>query len=458
MKLTNKIISVLALFASVSCASEVEPLHLTAPKVLFPMIEENMTVTLGETVVFTAEIDAGDRLTAGWYVDGTMMSSGERLEYVFTEAGTYDVMFEARNGEGVVSKTYRVTVGDILKMHLSVEDSTEIKRLQGTYLRLMAVVDYGSGVTHSWSVDGDVKSDKAYFNSFFMPDAVSHKVKYEGRNSVGTFTKEFTVAVQPRPLFVSFSNNDATLAAEAGTPVEITANVEYGEQGLSYVWTADGAVVKEGNEKVSVLSYSFSTEGSHVLAYDASNSKGEKFSKEWLVNVTLPGVYMLDNFEIGTLGGWWIQGNSPGISVVDNPDRSGINTSDKVIINQVAGTGGTSGFFDLNLGKFSSGKDVDFSKFRGMRFKVHLGNNKYYPRIDISGTKYPSVKEPEFKNEWEVLTYRFPDGVKLSNTMTIKIRAMLNKDGSNISGGSGFGDATNNRTQYFDDFEFLEVL
>ncbi len=461
MKANSKIImSLISVFAMSACTVNVEPVQLNAPEVTFPMTEADMTAVLGEEVTFVAEINAGDKLKAGWYINGTLMASGEVLKYTFSEAGTYTVKFEARNGKGIVSKEYTVKVADMLKMHLSVEDSTEVSRLQGTYLQLMAVVDYGANVTHKWSVDGNVESDKAYFNTFFMPDVRQHTVTYEGVNPVGSYTKTFTVNVTPRPLFVEFSVEDASIAAKTGTPVELTATVKYGEQGLSYEWFADGQSISKGSEIVSEFSHSFDTEGTHTITYKAVNEKGEKFEKNWTVTATLPGIYLVDSFEgASELGSWWRNGNNPGISIVDNPDKSGINTSDKVIIDQVSGNGGTSGYFTLVLGNFTSGKDIDFSKFKGMRFKVHLGQNKYYPKISVgSAQKKPSVSDPKFENTWEIITYDFEaNGITVSNNTEIQIRPMSQKNGDNITGGS-YDDPENSRTVYIDDVEFLEVL
>ena len=461
MKANSKLIVLLAfVFAMSACAVNVEPIQLAAPEVTFPMTEAEMTAVLGEEVTFVAEINAGDKLKAGWYINGTLMASGEKLTYTFSEAGTYTVRFEARNGKGIVSKEYTVTVADKLKMHLSVEDSTEVNRLQGTYLQLMAVVDYGANVTHKWSVDGNVESDKAYFNTFFMPDVRKHTVTYEGKNSVGSFTKTFTVNVTPRPLFVEFSIEDASIAAETGTPVEITATVQYGEQGLSYKWLADGQEVSNGTDPVSEFSHSFDTEGTHTITYMAENEKGEEFVKNWTVTATLPGVYLVDSFEgVTELGSWWRNGNNPGISITDNPDKSGINTSDKVIIDQVSGNSGTSGYFTLVLKNFTSGKDIDFSKFKGMRFKIYLGQNKYYPKITVgSAQKKPSVSDPKFENTWEIITFDFEaNGIKVDNNTEIQIRPMSQKNGDNITGGA-YDDPENSRTVYIDDVEFLEVL
>ena len=156
MKTIFRFPALLALVTALVCGCEesVEPLHHTAPQVSFPVEDPTMRVTVGEEVEFQARIEAGDRLTCSWYVDGTLEASTPTFTYVFHKPGTFKVRFEARNGAGSVSREYEVTASDVLEMHLSVGDSTRIERLQMDNLRVMAIVTAGSDVRHEWSVDG----------------------------------------------------------------------------------------------------------------------------------------------------------------------------------------------------------------------------------------------------------------------------------------------------------------
>lgn len=113
--------------------------------------------------------------------------------------------------------------------------------------------------------------------------------------------------------------------------------------------------------------------------------------------------------------------------------------------------GGTSGYFNLKLKDIPVDK-IDVTKYTGIRFKVYLGKNKYYPRVEYAGTKHPSVTKPQFKDEWEVLEYKF--GANLDPTKNITFRPMLQENGNNIA--SGAVTETNTRTVYIDDIEFLE--
>ena len=92
------------------------------------------------------------------------------------------------------------------------------------------------------------------------------------------------------------------------------------------------------------------------------------------------------------------------------------------------------------------------TKYTGIRFKIYLGKNKYYPRVEYAGTKYASVSKPQFKDEWEVLEYRF--GANLDATKNLTFRPLLKENGNNID--KGPVTETNTRTVYIDDIEFLE--
>ena len=164
--LKSKIILLLGIVALWGCEEDVTPLQHTAPQVTFPVQETSLTAVVGDPVEFRADIESGDKLTCGWYVDGTLEASTPGMTYTFSAPGDYEVRFEARNGAGKIEKSYAVEVSDVLEMHLSVGDSTRIVRRQLDILKVMAIVDAGSDVTHKWTVDGVEKSDKAYFDTF----------------------------------------------------------------------------------------------------------------------------------------------------------------------------------------------------------------------------------------------------------------------------------------------------
>ena len=181
------------------------------------------------------------------------------------------------------------------------------------------------------------------------------------------------------------------------------------------------------------------------------NSKQETVDRTWTVTM-VPSGALFEHFEdYDKLPAWWTLGqNTPGIELADNPKPEGINTSAKVLSDKVSGSGSTSGYFDLKLKEIPVDK-IDVTKYSGVRFKIYLGKNKYYPRVQYNDNRHQPVTKPQFKDEWEVLEYKF--GEKLDPTKTITFRLLLQENGNNITGSD---PATNNRTVYIDDIEFLE--
>ena len=441
-----------AVAALASCAEEdAQPVKYQAPEVRFTMASDNISATVGTPVAFSASVVSGDKVSVGWYIDGVLVSSSQEFEYVFDNPGTYSVRFEARNGAGKVDHSYTVTVSDILSIRLSVGDSTAVTRLQKDYLQVAAIVEHGAGVTHEWRVDGELLGSDAYFGSFLLAEARDYTVHYSGVNSAGTYDHTFTVTAVERPLEISFSVEDEIIAILAGRTLEITATVLSGVTGLQQKWYLDDELAGT----TGTFSYYFVSGGEYTLRYEAENAKGETLTRSWAVNVTSTG-RLFDDFEYDAIGSWFtLAQNQPGIELVDNPDKTGINTSDKCLRDKVYGTGGTSGYFDLKAPVMLSAAGFDVSEYSGIRFMVHLGQNHYYPRIDHNGTKYPPITPPKFQNEWEVLEYRLPEGKTFDNTKNITFRPLYTEAGSNISGG-GESDPTNNRTVYIDNIEFFK--
>ena len=452
-KLIPVISAILSLGILCSCEfrNEPQPVQYKAPEVEFTMPSEVIDAKVGDPVPFSAKVVAGDKVSTGWYINDVLTSSSQSFKYVFEEAGRYTVRFEARNGAGVVSRDYTVNVSDILSIALSTGDSTRVVRLQLEYLMIAAVVDYGKDVEHEWSVDGEVLCNEAFFGTFRLAEARVYNVHYRGSNASGSFSKDVEISVIERPLEIEFSNTDEIIAMLAGRTLSITATALFGGTGLQQTWYLDG----EPAGTAAVFSHYFAAGGEYSLRYEAVNAKGETVTRNWKVNVTSTG-RLFDDFEADAIGSWFNLGeNQPGIELVENPHKGGINTSDKCLRDKVYGSGGTSGYFTLKAPKMLSDKGFDVSEFSGIRFLVYLGKNKYYPRVDYGGTKYPSITPPKFNGEWELLEYKLPEGTTFDNTKNIVFRMMLNEAGSNISGGNVDAEE-NNRTVYIDDIEFFK--
>ena len=429
------------------CSPEVSPLHHTAPVVNFPLEAQNITAKVGEPVSFKANIVSGDRLSKAWYVDSVLESSDEEFTYTFFKPGKYEVSFKASNGAGSVEKSYSVSVSDILEMHLSVEDSTVVTRVEQSFLKLYAIVDNGSDVVHSWSVDGEKLSDKAFFGTFFLKDTQSHEISYTGSNGAGSFSKKFTVNVNERPLTIQFSEEAATLSSKIGATLTLTAKVLFGGTGVVHKWYMDSKLVSES----TTMSYKFTAAGTVVLRYEGKNAKGEIVERSWTVNVAARDEAIFEDFENGAYT-CFKQGT---LSVVDNPHPSGLNKSSKVLKVSAPGTGSTSGYFTMINSEIAK-KGIDITKYRGLKVLVWMDKGKYWPVMDYKGRGkvLPNDGKPEFTGEWEVLEY----SIDFSTNQQLQPRPFQILDGNgkpkNIPGGAV--TETNPRVVYFDEFTLFE--
>lgn len=442
----KKSIYILLAMLAVACTQPAQPVQYEIPEVRFPMENTVVDAVVGEPVTFEAEVVSGDKVSCGWYVDETLEASSQTFTYTFAKPGSFEVRFVAQNGAGKVEKSYTAIVADKFSVMLSIGDSLEVNRLQLNSVNVAAIVESGADIDHAWIVDGDTVCRESYLGMQLM-EARKYAVSYHGENAIGSLERSFTVNVLERPLEMSFSVYDQAISLKKNQPISITATAIYGGTGLKHSWTVDGTEVSTD----ATVTWSSPSTGLFMLKYTGVNAKGETASRSWAISVVSVG-YILDDFEgITALQPWWtLNQNTPGITLADNPDKSGINTSAKCMMDNVAGTGGTSGYFDLK-GSVLKEKNIDITKYNGIRLKVHLGRNAYYPRIQVGGTKYAPVNPPKFNNTWEELEFSFPNN--FTEGATITFRPLLKQDGNNIA--SGAVTDTNTRTVYLDDIEFI---
>lgn len=438
-----------------SCREQAAPVEYDTPVVNFPSEETVVDAVVGQAVTFKAEIISGYKVSCTWSIDGVVEAASENFTYIFSEPGSYDVAFEAHNGGGKVERHYTAIVTDDFKMHLSVLDSAEITRLQLSNLNVAAIVDVGSDVEHSWTLvpSEPVGSEPLLigedaFCGYFLENTGHYVVSYTGSNSSGSYSRSFAVNVVERPLELSYSIYDDAFSVSKGEKVSISVTALFGGTGLTHKWTVNGEDAGAGD----TLDWSADEGGLYVIEYHGENARGETAGRSWSVTV-ISLEFMFDDFEEGDkLQSWWtLAQNTPGIELVDNPDRSGINTSAKCMKDSVTGTGGTSGYFDLKGAQIKKA-GIDLTKYNTIRMKVYLGKNRYYPRIQFNGTKYPPVNPPKFTGGWEELVFKFPD--KFSEEQNFTFRPLLQENGSNIA--SGAVTETNTRCVYIDDIEFLD--
>ena len=450
------------------------------PQVTFPVTESAVSAYVDDAVRFEAVIESPGPLSCSWFVDGKLMAATASMTYVFRAKGTYDVHFEASNTVGKVEKDYSVTVeGSPLGIEFSNEEET-VSCLPGEEVLISATVVAGDKeVVHEWKVDDEVVSTTTEFKYTFDKMG-SYTVTYRGVNADEvSVNRTWTVTVDELPLEIEFSVTDAAIPCVQGSEVAITATVKNGGTGLVHEWKVGGDAVSATAE----FRHAFDAAGTYAVTYEGVNAKGEKKSASWTVEVSEDAVgYMFENFESrDALPGHFINGNAAieGTTLQENPYKTAVNPSNKVLRDLLLKESGTSGYFDMGFSHLT-----DRSKYRAIRVKVYLGKNLYYPRMQINvlpdgkKNKLPSkingqpftssMKEADWKaliktDDWNVFVYDLIDcGYQNADGSAVTnfgdITAVQFRPLSNFTGGSmsGRDEETNNRTVYYDDFEFLE--
>lgn len=464
MRYMHLLFGALVLAGLWACNAErdAQPVTYKAPEVEFTMTSDVIDAVVGKPVSFSARVISGDKVSVSWFIDEVLTSSSQSFNYVFEDPGVHTVLFEARNGAGVVSRNYTVSVSDRLSIHLSVGDSTVVKRLQLNNLMVAAIVEYGQDVTHEWSLDGVVVGHEALFGPYKLTEIRDYEVRYRGFNSLNEdapFEKTFTVAVQERPLEVSFSLPDAIVGHLWGKTLAISTVVLFGDYDVQQKWYLKNDALEDAQEvemgSAPNFSYRFMEEGTYTLRYEAANAKAERVSRTWKVNVTKV-VRLLDDCEGAAISSWFrLKENNPGVEQVENPFRTPVNPSAKCLRDMVYGSGGTSGYFNLLSSDQQAMAGFDVSEYSGIRFMVHFNNNRYYPRMDINGSRRTPVSQPAFTGDWEVLEFLLPEGETFDKTKNITFRPLLQENGQNIPNGDTTAE-TDNRTVYIDNIEFIK--
>lgn len=441
-------------------------------KVEFSNEEETISCLPGEEVLITATVVAGDKeVVHAWKVGDEEVSSTAEFKYTFDKMGSYTVAYRGVNADDIsFNRTWTVTVDELpLEIDFSVTDAT-IPCVQGNEVAITATVkNGGTGLTHEWKVGSDVVSTTAEFKHTFG-EVGTFTVSYKGVNGKGEEkTGTWTVQVEEKPLEIEFSKADgSTLKNVKGDELAITATVKGGATGLTHEWKVGGDVVSTTTE----FKHTFDAAGTYTVAYKGVNTKGEEKTASWTVVVSEDAVgYMFENFETrDALPGHFINGNAAieGTTLQENPYKTAVNPSNKVLRDLLLKESGTSGFFDMGFSHLTNR-----SKYRAIRVKVYLGKNEYYPHLQISGKKKlpskingqrftGSMSEADWKtliktDDWNVFVYDLVDcgfgAENFENITTVQFRPLSKFNGDGVSGRD---EVTNNRTVYYDDFEFLE--
>lgn len=475
---------VLALLGA--CAEEIvsEEQEPVSPEVTYSTDGEELAdgdkleVYANSPVRLEATVRTPGPVECAWYVtdDGveSKVASTPVVTYVFPEVGEYGIRFEAFNEAGQTGKSWTVNASGIpLEVTFDVDGET-IESMVGETLAVnVTVTGGGDGLTTTWTLTGEDGVPETISTSESLSYRLSapgtYTLTYVGVNTYNISVTEFwTVEVADLPLDVDFSMAGDAFSCTVGFPVGITATPVTGAEGIIHSWKVDGA--NAGTD--ASVKHTFTTAGDHTIEYSAENAIGETFSHTWTVTVMefAEGTMFLD-FENGTTLSPYISDTH--ISLVDNPYKTGIDSSEKVIkADKSSSTSGTSGYFNIK------GIDIDNpAGYTTVRIKVYIGAAPYYPPIRlfpesgqvdlypcrINGQDFDTDAPSKtawnaliYTDDWNVLEYDIRDGGLASFEGIEQIQPRPFTVDFSASQSTGATDpVTNPRIMYYDDFEFL---
>ena len=469
----------LALFGA--CAEEIvsEEQEPVSPEVTYSIEGDKLDVYANSPVRLEAVVQTPGPVECAWYVtdDGveSKVASTPAVTYVFPEVGEYGIRFEAFNEAGNTGKSWTVNASGIpLEVTFDVEGGTTIETMVGEILAVnVTVIGGGDGLTATWTLtDADGKTEEISTSeslSYSLTVPGTFTLTYTGVNTYNiSVTESWTVNVADLPLDVDFSMAGDAFSCTAGFPVSIIATPVTGTEGVAHSWKVDGA--DAGTD--AVLKHTFTTAGDHTIEYSAVNAIEETFSHSWTVTVMeyMTGTMFLDFEGLTKLPDNF---SDTHISLKDNPYKTAINDSEKVIMaDKASSTSGTSGYFNI--------KDINIENlgnYTTLRVKVYIGAAPYYPPIRLfpeSGQVdiYPcKINGMEFDNsapskdawnaliytdDWNVLEYDVRGGGLSSFEGISQIQPRPFTVDFSAGQSTGATDpVTNPRIMYYDDFEFL---
>lgn len=440
--------------------------------------EETISCMPGDEVELTATVVSGDKqVQHKWMLDDETVSETAEFSYLFEEMGEFVITYEGVNSDEMrVERSWTVVVDELpLEITFSKEPGALTCEQGGEVSITATLVNGGTGLVQTWKVGDETVSETGEF-TYTFEESGPFTITYTGRNAKEEVVeKTWTVEVTELPLAIEFSEEETALSCKPGDELVITATVTAGgSSGVTHEWKLDDQSVSTTEE----FRHTFDQAGSHVVDYTGKNAKGETVTHSWTVTVSDASAgYMFEDFENrDALPGHFsnkVNEAIEGATVKDNPYKTALNPSNRVLSDHLLKETSTSGLFDMGFSHLENR-----TKYRAIRVKVYLGSNLYYPRLKIATLSGGPNKLPSSINgqsfdcnhasasewakliktdDWNVFVYDLIDcgygADNFENITSVQFRPLVKIDGSNSE---GFDETTNNRTVYYDDIEFVE--
>lgn len=114
MKILKYLSVVLAGLLMMSCQKEAGNPPFGPDEVyIYENVAESYNVAIGEEFSLDMIVSPNDgSVECRWLLDGVVISVSKNLVYVFTEPGSYQLVFEATRGERTVKKYFSINVSE----------------------------------------------------------------------------------------------------------------------------------------------------------------------------------------------------------------------------------------------------------------------------------------------------------------------------------------------------------
>src|SRR5690606_25474897 len=158
------------------------------------------------------------------------------------------------------------------------------------------------------------------------------------------------------------------------------------------------------------------------ITYKCVNGIGEQVTRSWELEV-VDASWLIDNFETGNFSAARFQSADPTLSVITNPKKTGINTSDYCLQQHIPANPGTSGIIWLNFKREVNGvvlNDQVSGIYGGIKFKYYKYSNDRKVEVEMNDTSTkatPVVAGGVTKDgssapleTWVECEFRFPAG------------------------------------------------
>lgn len=220
-----------------------------------------------------------DRAT--WRINGSIVGTGETLDYAFRQPGTFEVELTVADDDGSttrVSRIVTVTENEPPEARINYEPSSPGQG-ETVSFEANAVDSDGEVVEYQWLVDGEIAAETPAFNDTLVEPG-DHEVRLVVTDNEGAeATASVNVTVNAPPT-AEISISNTTPVVNQSISLSAQAQDQIGEI-QRYQWRVDGEVVSTA----PTLDYAFEEGGEHEIVLVVTDESGASVQVSQTVTV-----------------------------------------------------------------------------------------------------------------------------------------------------------------------------